>query len=401
MNRVLPSSLPAVSWNGKQYAVPMDYAGIGIIYNKDIFEKYNLTPPATYRELEKVCRELKNNNIVPFAGLLKENWSMGHFITMIHTSLLKEKNIDPEIKKKKAILVSQIMKNIGKSDILQNKKEDLIEEKNINNEKKEKEDENNINNEIIEKKEKIPRNINNKNKIPSSRNNLQLNQNGLNLITRNVDNENKGSGILSKTEEEKIMITLKYNDSELNVLDFKEALKYDNRNYFQYYLSLLKTKHLIVKVINKTDYNSRMIKIFLIFFNFALCFTVNALFFSDDTMHKILEDGGDFNFIYQLPQIIYSAIISFIFENILGFLAMSEENILSIKHEKVIRNIKRKAEDVMRNLQMKFLCFFILSFFFLIGFWYYATCFCAVYTNTQLILIYSKNQNGSTIIINI
>ncbi|MBQ5998449.1 MAG: extracellular solute-binding protein, partial [Treponema sp.] len=30
MNRVLPSSLPAVSWNGKQYAVPMDYAGIGI-----------------------------------------------------------------------------------------------------------------------------------------------------------------------------------------------------------------------------------------------------------------------------------------------------------------------------------------------------------------------------------
>ena len=329
-----------------------------------------------------------------------------------------QKNIDPEIKKKKAILVSQIMKNIGKSDILQNKKEDLIEEKNINNEKKEKEDENNINNEIIEKKEKIPRNINNKNKInappikgglpkinddkktsnktegnfeksdiPSSRNNLQLNQNGLNLITRNVDNENKGSGILSKTEEEKIMITLKYNDSELNVLDFKEALKYDNRNYFQYYLSLLKTKHLIVKVINKTDYNSRMIKIFLIFFNFALCFTVNALFFSDDTMHKILEDGGDFNFIYQLPQIIYSAIISFIFENILGFLAMSEENILSIKHEKVIRNIKRKAEDVMRNLQMKFLCFFILSFFFLIGFWYYATCFCAVYTKTQFHLI--------------
>lgn len=96
MNRVLPSSLPAVSWNGKQYAVPMDYAGIGIIYNKDIFEKYNLTPPTTYRELEKVCRELKNNDIVPFAGLLKENWSMGHFITMVHTSLLKEKNMDPE-----------------------------------------------------------------------------------------------------------------------------------------------------------------------------------------------------------------------------------------------------------------------------------------------------------------
>lgn len=96
MDKVLPSSLPAVSYNGKQYAVPMDYAGIGIIYNKDIFEKYGLQAPTTYRELEKVCRTLTDNNIVPFAALLKENWSVGHFITMIHTALLKEKNISSD-----------------------------------------------------------------------------------------------------------------------------------------------------------------------------------------------------------------------------------------------------------------------------------------------------------------
>lgn len=96
MNHVLPSSLPAVSWNGKQYAVPMDYAGIGIIYNKDIFEKCGIQPPSTYRELQNVCRVLKQNDIVPFAALLKENWSVGHFITMIHTALLREKKIDAE-----------------------------------------------------------------------------------------------------------------------------------------------------------------------------------------------------------------------------------------------------------------------------------------------------------------
>ena len=39
---------------------------------------------------------MKENNIVPFAGLLKENWSMGHFITMVHTALLKEKGIEVE-----------------------------------------------------------------------------------------------------------------------------------------------------------------------------------------------------------------------------------------------------------------------------------------------------------------
>lgn len=96
MEKVLPSSLPAVSWNHKQYAVPVDYAGIGIIYNKDIFNKYGIQPPETFRQLQTACEKLKANGVTPFTVLLKENWSMGHFITMIHTMLLAEENIDPE-----------------------------------------------------------------------------------------------------------------------------------------------------------------------------------------------------------------------------------------------------------------------------------------------------------------
>lgn len=95
LSNVLPSALPAVTYNGKQYAMPMDFAGIGIIYNKDIFEKCGIEAPKTYRELEKACRTLSDNGYVPFSALLKENWSVGHFITMIHTALLQEKKIAP------------------------------------------------------------------------------------------------------------------------------------------------------------------------------------------------------------------------------------------------------------------------------------------------------------------
>ena len=72
----------------------MDFAGIGIIYNKDIFAKYGLKAPTTYRDLQRVCDLLQTNGVTPFAGLLKENWSMGHFITMVQTTLLAEKGID-------------------------------------------------------------------------------------------------------------------------------------------------------------------------------------------------------------------------------------------------------------------------------------------------------------------
>lgn len=93
MKKVIDSSKAAVTWSGKQWAVPMDFAGIGIIYNKEIFAKYKLKPPVTYRELERVVKTLNDNGVTPFAGLLKANWSIGHFITLVHTSLLAEKKI--------------------------------------------------------------------------------------------------------------------------------------------------------------------------------------------------------------------------------------------------------------------------------------------------------------------
>ena len=93
MSKVIDSAKAAVTWNGKQWALPMDFAGIGIIYNKQIFAQHKLQPPTTYRELERVVKTLKDNGVTPFAGLLKENWSIGHFITLVQTSLLAEKGI--------------------------------------------------------------------------------------------------------------------------------------------------------------------------------------------------------------------------------------------------------------------------------------------------------------------
>jgi raffinose/stachyose/melibiose transport system substrate-binding protein len=87
MKKVVPSTKNAVSHNGQQYALPMDMAGIGVIYNKAIFKRYGLKPPVTFTELKKVCAVLKKNGVTPFAGLFKANWSLGHFISMVHTTL--------------------------------------------------------------------------------------------------------------------------------------------------------------------------------------------------------------------------------------------------------------------------------------------------------------------------
>ena len=123
-----------------------------------------------------------------------------------------------------------------------------------------------------------------------------------------------------------------YDDQELNNLEYDLALKYDQRTCIQYYLSLLKTKHILFfSFFYKSDYNSIIIKIDILFIGFIIYYTVNALFFSDKTMHKIYEDKGDFNFIYQLPQIIYSALISSVLNILFKLFALSEDLIIFFK----------------------------------------------------------------------
>ena len=121
-------------------------------------------------------------------------------------------------------------------------------------------------------------------------------------------------------------------DFELNSLDYEEALKLDHRNFFQYYISLIKNNHpILFSFCPYKDYNSRIIKIFLFFFSFSLDFTINTLFFNDDTMHKIYEDKGKFNFLYQIPQILYSTLISRFIDSLIKNLALSQDTIVDLK----------------------------------------------------------------------
>ena len=180
------------------------------------------------------------------------------------------------------------------------------------------------------------------------------------------------------------MISL--NDYELNSLNYKKALKYDKRNYKQYYYSLIRTKQLLIFTFyTHNDYNSKIIKISLFFFYFSLYFTVNALFFDDSTMHEIYINQGNFAFIYQIPISIYSSLVCAMLNFIIKNLSLSEKNIIELKNMKNIR--KKTVQVALRCIKIELLFFFLSKFILLIFFWYYISCFCAVYKNTQIHLI--------------
>ena len=104
-------------------------------------------------------------------------------------------------------------------------------------------------------------------------------------------------------------------------------------------------------------------------------------------MHTIFIEEGDYNFIYQIPKIIYSSLISSFINIIIKYLSLSEKSIIKFKREKNIEDLQNKEKELLKVLKIKFALFFLLSFLLLLIFMYYITCFCGIYTNTQIHLL--------------
>ena len=171
-------------------------------------------------------------------------------------------------------------------------------------------------------------------------------------------------------------------------MDYLDAIKYDKRAFSQYYCSLVKIKQIFLFTFaSNDDYNLFVFKLSLFLMSFSLYMVVDAFFFSMDKMHEIYLKNGAYDLILQIPQIIYSSLISSVINSILKQLSLYEYDILAIKKINDKEICYRKAKSVKICLIIKSIIFIFLGLILISLFSYYLSCFCAVYTNTQKILL--------------
>ena len=70
-----------------------------------------------------------------------------------------------------------------------------------------------------------------------------------------------------------------------------------------------------------------------------------------------------------------------------NFLVLSNDEIINFKQDNSKLNIVEKSKKLMKILTIKFVLYFIISFLFLLFFWYYVSMFGVIYKNTQLHLL--------------
>ena len=217
----------------------------------------------------------------------------------------------------------------GKSALI-NEIDKIITKKTKDEKEKNKNDKNSrkkslLNNNNDRKNKSKNKKINNKNKNNILNRKKKFKKGKKNdIITTIINNNNDNNGIFSKknlasnsvniitnNHKKKEIFQGKLNDYELNSMDYNEAFIYDKRTYCGYYLSLIKAKQILIfSFCSFDDYNSGIIKKYILFLYFAFHYTSSAVFFTDKIIHQIVEDKGDYNFSFQIKFIIFSTIIS-------------------------------------------------------------------------------------------
>lgn len=67
---------------GKTYAVGAVESTSGIIYNKEIFERYGLSVPQTYQDFLNICKTLKSKGIDPIGVGGSDLWHMEYWVNI-------------------------------------------------------------------------------------------------------------------------------------------------------------------------------------------------------------------------------------------------------------------------------------------------------------------------------
>ena len=355
-----------------------DISPLKISISKLLFEKSNIyeSNEALTYNIEKTNKRNKNNaNTILIEEDTKNRMkyppkkSKKNKIEKAKDNSAKSKNNEkldflnqkPERKKQKNVTNNLMKKNIRKND-----KKMTKDAKNLNK--------NNL--EIF----KVKTNNFKNEKIISDDN--QTNKK-LNEKTSNISLE-----IKDKTLENKSPNFEDYDNFELNNLDYIPACEIDQRSFCRTYWSVLLREHItLITFVACNDYNLFYVKVDRFIIQFCTNMAMNGLFFSDESMHNLYVNNGEYDFVQQIPQMAYTIIIGHVLEVILCYLSLTDTPIYAIKELSKNAENAGKIIQIINCLKIKLIIFFIFTFLLFLFYWYFISAFCAVYHNTQEIFI--------------
>ena len=206
---------------------------------------------------------------------------------------------------------------------------------------------------------------------------------------KNKKDADKETNIDVKSEAS---ILYEYSNDELNEMSFDKAIKNDKRSFCSYYCNMLLISHIILNVFcRQSDYNLFVVKLGLLFMTFPINLTFNILFFTNkDIKLTYIKSMDDISAFWDnIANSVYSSILSSTFLILLKLICLTHNSVRTLRKIKDVRKAKEKSKCVFRCIKFRIFIYYFLSFIFILIFGYYVLSFCAIFENTQNVIIQS------------
>ena len=254
-------------------------------------------------------------------------------------------------------------------------------------------------------KEKISEkdNINSKNDIIKERNSLK--QNSVNNISsskgvflkeigdyqNHFNNFNNNEfDLINNIELEMVINFEEYLETELEQMDYFDAIKRDERKFCKIFNENLMNNQMIINIfcINE-PLKPRPIKIFLLILQIDLYLFVNGLFFNEEYISKIYHTKKEtFSTVLERfsENLLYATLVGVIISYIIELFFIEEQklkNILKREKENTLL-MKSEAITLMKEIKIRYILFIIISFIIMIITFIHICCLNIVYYHTSL-----------------
>ena len=177
-----------------------------------------------------------------------------------------------------------------------------------------------------------------------------------------------------------------FDNEEMNELPYTQAIKFDKRNIFQIFYSIIIQK---LEIIN-LYYGKEKFKIILVneyILSLLFNFFINALLYSDEIVSNKYHNNGELDIIVTIFLSLLSNIVTSIICFYVKYSQGIEERYELIMEIKIKSHYLRNIHNFFKYLKLKFICFFLCEIFIIYCCFYYIVIFCIVYSKSKGSLI--------------
>jgi hypothetical protein len=179
-----------------------------------------------------------------------------------------------------------------------------------------------------------------------------------------------------------------YLKTDVEDMEFEDALKYDTRGFCEYFSDRFKEQQIIMDTFfNSESLKPITIKIIILFLNIILYFVINGLFYSEEYVSDLFNSDEKESFFSFFPRSItrflYTTIVSGVIGIIVDFVAFDEKKVkrLFLREKKNTLQIRYEVAQMTKDIKRNYLILIIICGIIDLISLYYVNCFNNVYPN--------------------